>query len=69
MDSKENAKEEPRKAESGLPFGNFENMSEMMRNCCSMMAKMMGPTMCGEKTTEQAAQTGSKEGTASKAGG
>lgn len=74
MDTKEQANEERgrRKKGSGVPFGSFQNMSEMMNNCCgdsdtsfdcrSMMARMMGSERGREKAQEQATQTGSEEG-------
>ncbi len=60
MDSKENASgaKEQGKEEAGFPCGDFQKMSEMMKNCdCrTMMATMMGPGKRQEAPSKPAAE-------------
>jgi len=63
MDNKEKKDNKKMFQEGDFPFGKFEKMAEMMRNCCSkeggmadfcsMMKKMMGREGRGEKKEKE----------------
>jgi hypothetical protein len=74
MDTKEKVNEEQECRKQGIdyPFGSFQKMSEMMKDCCkneavasdccSMMARMMRFDKGHEANQEQATEAASKEG-------